>query len=133
MAQPSVLIIEDEEGVRTALARRLAEWFEWHYTPKHGSWLDMAEIELGILGRQCLARRIDNVQDLRREIKAWEKARNDGGMKVNRQYTTEDARSRLKRLYPSIEQRQSTGRAAQCRAPYAYARLAHRPTTRTFE
>ena len=91
------------EAFAPSEARRLAQRFEWHYTPKHGSWLDMAEIELSILGRQCLARRIDNVHGLRRETKAWEKARNDGSMKVNWQYTTEDARIRLKRLYPSLE------------------------------
>ncbi len=91
------------EAFAPSEARRLAQRFEWHYTPKHGSWLDMAEIELSILGRQCLARRIDNVHGLRRETKAWEKARNDGSMKVNWQYTTEDARIRLKRLYPSVE------------------------------
>jgi len=84
-------------------AKRLAGRFEFHYTPKHGSWLDMAEIELGILGRQCLSRRIDNVDDLRREAKAWETARDTAGSKVDWQFTTEDARIKLKRLYPSIE------------------------------
>ena len=83
-----------------AEAKRLAERFEWHYTPKHGSWLDMAEIELGILGRQCLARRLDNVNDLRQEVKAWERDRNATVAKVNWQFTTADA---LKRLYPSID------------------------------
>jgi hypothetical protein len=63
------------EAFAPAEAQRLTERFEFHYTPKHGSWLDMAEIELGILGRQCLSRRIDNVDDLRREAKAWEIAR----------------------------------------------------------
>jgi hypothetical protein len=85
-------------------ARRLVERFEWHYTPKHGSWLDMAEIELGILGRQCLAQRIDNVHDLRREVKAWEVARDTAATKVNWQFTTADARIKLRRLYPSIEE-----------------------------
>ena len=78
--------------------------FEFHYTPKHGSWLDMAEIELGILGRQCLSRRIDNVHDLRREVKAWETARDAAGTKVNWQFTTADARIKLRRLYPSLEE-----------------------------
>jgi len=64
-------------------AKRLADRFEFHYTPKHGSWLDMAEIELGILGRQCLARRIDNVQGLRREVRAWEATRDAAATKVN--------------------------------------------------
>ena len=77
--------------------------FEVHYTPKHGRWLDMAEIELGILGRQCLARRIDNVDDLRREVKMWKTDRNAAGTKVNWQFTTADARTKLRRLYPSID------------------------------
>ena len=84
-------------------ARRLMNRFEVHYTPKHGSWLDMAEIELGILGRQCLSRRIDNVNDLRRETKAWATERNSADTKVNWQFTTADARIKLRRLYPSIE------------------------------
>jgi hypothetical protein len=91
------------EGFEPEEAKRLADRFEFHYTPKHGSWLDMAEIELGILGRQCLARRIDNVDDLRREAKAWETARNSAATKVNWQFTTVDARIKLRRLYPSIE------------------------------
>ena len=91
------------EAFEPVEAKRLADRFEFHYTPKHGSWLDMAEIELGILGRQCLARRIDNVDDLRREAKAWETARNSAATKVNWQFTTADARIRLRRLYPSIE------------------------------
>src|SRR3990172_7728276 len=71
------------EAFAPAEARRLVERFEWHYTPKHGSWLDMAEIELGILGRQCLSRRIETVDDLRREVKAWEVTRNAAGTTVN--------------------------------------------------
>jgi len=84
-------------------ARRLTERFEWHYTPKHGSWLDMAEIELSILGRQCLARRIDNVEDLRREVRAWERVRDAAATKVDWQFTTADARIKLKKLYPSMD------------------------------
>ena len=91
------------EAFAPAEARRLTERFEWHYTPKHGSWLDMAEIELGILGRQCLSRRIDNIDDLRREASAWKTARNAADVKVNWQFRTEDARIKLKTLYPSIE------------------------------
>ena len=91
------------EAFEPAEAKRLAERFEFHYTPKHGSWLDMAEIELGILGRQCLARRIDNVHDLRREVEAWEAARDAAAAKVNWQFTTADARIKLRRPYPSIE------------------------------
>jgi hypothetical protein len=82
----------------------LAARFEFHYTPKHGSWLDMAEIELGILGRQCLSQRIDNIEDLRRQVNAWEKRRDKATVKVNWQFTTADARIRLKRLYPSMEE-----------------------------
>ena len=84
-------------------AKRLADRFEFHYTPKHGSWLDMAEIELGILGRQCLSRRIENIDDLRREAKAWEAARDAAGTPANWQFTTADARIKLRRLYPSVD------------------------------
>jgi DDE superfamily endonuclease len=85
-------------------AKRLADRFEFHYTPKHGSWLDMAEIELGILSRQCLARRIDNIQELRREVAAWETARDATATKVDWQFTTADARIKLRKLYPSIQE-----------------------------
>ncbi len=91
------------EAFEPAQAERLADRFEFHYTPKHGSWLDMAEIELGILGRQCLARRIDNVEELRREVRAWEQQRDASASKVNWQFTTADARIKLRRLYPSID------------------------------
>jgi len=85
-------------------AKRLADRFEVHYTPKHGSWLDMAEIELGILGRQCLSRRIEDVHVLRREVAAWEVARDAADSKVNWQFTTADARTKLKKLYPSLDE-----------------------------
>ena len=91
------------EAFEPAEARRLMKRFEVHYTPKHGSWLDMAEIELGILGRQCLARRIDNVDALRREVATWKTDRNAASTKVNWQFTTADARIKLRRLYPSFE------------------------------
>ena len=91
------------EAFEPAEARRLMNRFEVHYTPKHGSWLDMAEIELGVLGRQCLAQRIDNVHDLRRQVQAWEVARDTAATKVNWQFTTADARIKLRKLYPSIE------------------------------
>jgi hypothetical protein len=91
------------ETFTPAEARRLMQRFEVHYTPKHGSWLDMAEIELGILGRQCLARRIDNGNDLRREVRTWTTDRNAAGTKVNWQFTTADARIKLRRLYPSVD------------------------------
>lgn len=88
-----------------AEAKRIADRLEIHYTPKHGSWLDMAEIELGILSRQCLARRIENMTDLKHEVATWEATRNASGAKVDWQFTTADARIKLKKLYPSIEQR----------------------------
>ncbi len=81
-------------------ARRLAEKLELHYTPKHGSWLNMAEIELSILWRQCLARRIPDQATLTAEVAAWEAARNTRSGTVNWRFTTADARIRLKRLYP---------------------------------
>ena len=84
-------------------AKRIADKLEIHYTPKHGSWLDMAEIELGILGRQCLARRIDNMRELTGEVGAWETKRNAANAKANWRFTMDDARIRLRRLYPSIE------------------------------
>jgi hypothetical protein len=84
-------------------ARRLAERFEIHYTPKHGSWLDMAETELSVLARQCLKRRIDNMEELKREIAAWEKERNKVASEMDWRFTTENARIKLKRLYPSIQ------------------------------
>jgi len=91
------------EAFAPAEARRLAAKLEIHYTPKHGSWLDMAEIELGILNRQCLGRRIADVDMLRSEVAAWEQDRNRRETTVDWQFTTTDARVKLKRLYPSIE------------------------------
>lgn len=82
-------------------ARRIAERLEIHYTPKHGSWLDMAEIEIGVLSRQCLDRRIPDQDTLRAEINAWQKQRNQDAVCVNWRFTTEDARIKLKSLYPS--------------------------------
>jgi uncharacterized small protein (DUF1192 family) len=85
-----------------AEARRLVERFEWHYTPKHGSWLDMAESELSVLSVQCLDRRIPDKQTLTEEVAAWEDSRNNKHVKTNWQFTTTDARVKLKRLYPAI-------------------------------
>jgi hypothetical protein len=84
-------------------ARRLVERFEFHFTPKHGSWLNMAEIELSALVRQCLDRRIPDTQMLTQEVQAWQKQRNDEVVKVLWQFTTKDARTRLKHLYPKIQ------------------------------
>jgi DDE superfamily endonuclease len=83
-------------------ARRLAERFEMHYTPKHGSWLNVAEIELSVLARQCLDRRIATVEELRREVAAWEEERNERGVQVRWRFTTAEARIKLHRLYPSL-------------------------------
>jgi DDE superfamily endonuclease len=84
-------------------ARRIAARIEWHYTPKHGSWLDVAEMELSVLARQCLDRRIPDVPTLRREVQRWEEARNAAVVKVNWQFTTADARVKLRSLYPTIQ------------------------------
>ena len=83
-------------------ARRLVERFEWHYTPKHGSWLDMAESELGVLSSQCLDRRIPDQRVLKDEVAAWEADRNSKHAKANWQFTTADARVKLRRLYPAL-------------------------------
>lgn len=83
-------------------ARRIIERFEWHYTPKHGSWLNMAESELSILAKQCLDRRIPDKQTLDAEIAAWQDERNIHNVKADWRFTTENARDRLKKLYPTI-------------------------------
>ena len=79
------------------------ERLEIHYTPKHGSWLNIAEIELSTMSGQCLDRRIPDRETLEREVAAWEAERNALGGPVNWRFTTEDARVKLKRLYPSID------------------------------
>lgn len=84
-------------------AKSLWDKFEFIYTPKHGSWLNMAEIELNVLIGQCLNRRIDNVEKVMSEVAAWQSHRNNKNAKVNWQFTTDDARIKLSRLYPSIE------------------------------
>ena len=91
------------EAFPPAEARRLTEKLEIHYTPKHGSWLDMAETELGVLSSQCLDRRLPDLPTLTHEVFAWEAARNTAEAKINWQFTTEDARIKLKTLYPSIQ------------------------------
>ena len=83
-------------------AKRIRDRFEFIYTPKHGSWLNMAEIELNVLIGQCLNRRIDKMATIRCETKAWEKDRNNKNAKINWQFKTDDARIKLKRLYPTI-------------------------------
>jgi hypothetical protein len=90
------------EAFSPAKARRLAERFEWHYTPKHGSWLNMAETELAVLSRQCLDRRIPDKSTLDSEARAWQKYRNTHNAKADWHFTTQDARVKLKRPYPVI-------------------------------
>jgi hypothetical protein len=90
------------EAFPAAEARRLVERFEWHYTPKHGSWLDMAESELAILFSQCLDRRIHDKPTLETEVAAWTKKRNTYNAKADWQFTSDEARIKLKHLYPSI-------------------------------
>jgi hypothetical protein len=87
-----------------AEAKRLADKLEIHYTPKHGSWLNIAEIELSILSRQCLDRRVPDCATLRAEVAAWETQRNAAGGTVDWRFTTADARIKLKRLYPSVHE-----------------------------
>ena len=84
-------------------ARRIAERLEIHYTPKHGSWLNMAEIEIGVLARQCLDRRIPDQEVLRREVNAWQDQRNRDMVRVDWRFTINDARIKLKSLYPAIQ------------------------------
>jgi len=90
------------EAFEPAEARRLAGRFEWHYTPKHGSWLNTAEVELAALSKQCLGRRIGSLEELQREVSAWEEERNEAEVGVNWQFTTAKARVKLHRLYPSV-------------------------------
>lgn len=84
-------------------AKALWDRFNFVYTPKHGSWLNMAEIELNVLTGQCLNRKIDNIEKVKKEAQAWQEHRNNKNAKVNWQFTTEDARIKLSRLYPTIE------------------------------
>ena len=84
-------------------ARRIAERLEIHHTPKHGSWLNVAEVELSVLTRQCLDRRIESAEVLRREVAAWEADRNERMVEVKWQFTTADARIKLRRLYPTTQ------------------------------
>ena len=83
-------------------ARRLAEKLEIHYTPTHGSWLNIAEIALSILARQCLPERISTIEEAREEVRSWQEKRNQSNITVNWRFTTKDARVKLKRLYPVV-------------------------------
>jgi hypothetical protein len=91
------------EAFEPAEARKLARRLELHHTPKHGSWLNIAEIELSVLSKQCLNRHIADLEMLRHETKAWEHKRNAQQTGVDWQFTTEDARIQLKRLYPQYQ------------------------------
>ena len=91
------------EAFDPARARAIAAKLEWHYTPKHGSWLNMAEVELSALGRQCLNRRIDSLPALAGQVAAWEADRNGREVEVRWRFTTADARIRLHQLYPSLQ------------------------------
>lgn len=91
------------ETFQPAKAKQLWDRFEFIFTPKHGSWLNMAEIELNVLTGQCLDRRIDNIDEVRREVDAWQLHRNNKESKVNWHFTADDARIKLVRLYPSID------------------------------
>ena len=90
------------QGFEPAEAKRLAEKLEIHYTPKHGSWLNMAEIELSVLGRQCLSDYFETREQLAEAIAAWERPRNENKTGTDWRFTTADARIKLKRLYPTI-------------------------------
>jgi hypothetical protein len=90
------------ETFEPAEAKRLWERFEFIYTPKHGSWLNMAEIELNVLNGQCLNRHVDTIDQVKKEVAAWQKQRNNKNNKINWHFSTKDARIKLKKLYPSV-------------------------------
>jgi transposase len=96
------------EQFSPAEARRIAAKLEWHYTPEHGSWLNIAECEFSVLARQCLSRRIPDIETLRAEVDAWAQRRNQARVTVDWQFTTDDARIKLKRLYPVLKEQNST-------------------------
>jgi hypothetical protein len=90
------------EAFESERARRIAERFEVHHTPTHGSWLNAAEIELSVLTRRCLDRRIESIEELK-ELEPWYEERNDRGVGVNWRFTTANARIKLRRLYPAVQ------------------------------
>ena len=90
------------EAFAPAEAKRIADRLEWHYTPRHGSWLNMAEIELSVLARQCLADRMGRREAVAEQVAAWEARRNADGTRIDWRFTTADARIKLKKLYPTI-------------------------------
>jgi hypothetical protein len=91
------------EAFEPATARAIAARLEWHYTPKHGSWLNMAEIELAALAKQCLGRRLGSLAQLTRQVAAWEDERNERAVEARWRFTTGKARIKLRRLYPSFQ------------------------------
>ena len=91
------------EAFEPAEARRLLQRLEWHYTPEHGSWLNAAEIELAALAKGCLDRRVESQACLTTQTKAWQDQRNAAPVKVDWQFTTTDARIKLRRLYPRLQ------------------------------
>jgi hypothetical protein len=91
------------EAFQPAKAKQLWDRYDFVFTPKHGSWLNMAEIELNVITGQCLNRRIDNIKEVQKEAAAWQQYRNNKNSKVNWRFTTDDARIKLARLYPSID------------------------------
>jgi hypothetical protein len=92
------------ERFAPAEAMRITERIEWHYTPEHGSWLNMAEIELSVLSRQCLNRRLATAEEVRRQVNAWQAERNGADARIHWQFTTADARIKLRRLYPQTKE-----------------------------
>ncbi len=92
------------EAFEPAEAKRILDRLEFHYTPKHGSWLNMVEIELSVLSEQCLDDRIPDDETLQREVEAWETARNEQRATVNWRFSTSDARVKLARLYPNLSE-----------------------------
>ncbi len=96
-------------------ARRLVEKIEWHYTPEHGSWLNMAECELSVLARQCLSRRIPDIATLGKEAAHWEQTRNAAAVKIHWHFTTAEARIKLKHLYPVLEEQSSAATGTRAR------------------
>jgi hypothetical protein len=96
------------ERFAPAEARRIASKLEWHYTPEHGSWLNIAECELSVLHRQCLNRRLPDLQAVEREVTAWQARRNQLALTVDWHFTAADARIKLKHLYPVVNVQIST-------------------------
>jgi DDE superfamily endonuclease len=110
-AEPVVLVGDNRNTHKAAClyeafppeqARRIAAKLEWHYTPKHGSWLNMAEIELSVLARHCLDRRIESAEEMERQVEAWQEDRNDRDVGIQWRFTTADARIKLRKLDPTI-------------------------------